>query len=180
MKPHFLLVTILIAAALVPGAAIAQQNATTGDLVDGLDDDTCAEPEAIDANTVLCESELDGDTAELVLRSDRDQRITLTDAGGVMAGGEVNRQRFTLREDEANTVRFRVTTSQGFAGVTIDTGPVLYAVPLETSTTLIGPPWSESDVQLGALAAGLSTAIVSGVVVLRAIYGRTDDPERIA
>jgi hypothetical protein len=179
MKPHFLLVTILIAAALLPGAAIAQQNATTGDFVNEVGD-TCAEPEAIDAYTVLCESELDGDTAELVLRSDRDQRITLTDAGGVMAGGEVNRQRFTLREDEANTVRFRVTTSQGFAGVTIDTGPVLYAVPLETSTTLIGPPWSESDVQLGAIAAGLSTAIVSGVVVLRAIYGRTDDPERIA
>ena len=93
MKPHFLLVTILIAAALLPGAAIAQQNATTGDLVDDLDDDTCAEPEAIDAYTVLCSAEVDGEYAELVLKSDRDQRVTVTDAGGFMEPGPINREK---------------------------------------------------------------------------------------
>lgn len=66
------------------------------------------------------------------------------------------------------------------AGVTIDTGDVLYAVPFDESSALIGPPWSASDVQIGALAGATSTALVAGLVVLRTVYGRTEEPERIA
>lgn len=187
MKPHFLLITILVALALVTGSAAGQTGNETNstvqvsdDLLEELDDDECSAPEAIDRNTVLCSADLEGDRAELVLRSDRPQRVTITDAGGFFAGGEVQRTRHQLRPDEPNTVRVLITEHRNMAGVTIDTGDVLYAVPLKDSSTLIGPPWAATDVQIGAIAGGLSTALVSGFIVLRSVYGRTEEPERIA
>ena len=122
---------------LVPGVGAAQAgNVTTNQtldpaFVDELQDDTCEAPEAIDRNTVICSADLDGDRAELVLRSDRPQVVTITDAGGVFAGGEVQRTDHRLRPDEPNTVTVRVTRYRNMAGVTIDTGNVLYAVPFD-------------------------------------------------
>jgi hypothetical protein len=81
---------------------------------------------------------------------------------------------------EPVTLTLDVTQHRGFAGVTIDTGDVLFGVPLDESSTLIGGPWGPQDTQLAALTAGLSTALLSGLVVLRTIYGRTDEPERVA
>jgi hypothetical protein len=183
MKPHFFILALLVVASLAAAPAAAQTNET--DVPEWFDEselEQCQEPQAVDSSTVICSSTLtdDGQYAELVIRSDETQRITLTDAGGFMAGGEINRQTFTVRADEPNTLRLRVTTVDGFAGVSVDTGSVLYAVPLDRSTTLIGPPWSASDAQLAALFAAISTAGVSAIVVLRSVYGKTEDPERIA
>ena len=82
--------------------------------------------------------------------------------------------------DEENTIRVPITRYRNMAAVTtIDTSDVLYAVPSDESSDLIGPPWSASDVQIGAAAGAISTALVSGLVVLRTVYGRTEEPERI-
>ena len=185
MKLPFLIATTLIVVTLAPGLAAAQTdagNVTVDDLDDELleDTDECSEPEAIDRNTVLCSATLDGSHAELVVRSDRPQRVTVTDAGGMFESGPVQRTRHQLRPDEPNTIRVPVTRHRNMAGVTIDTGDVLYGVPFDESSQLIGPPWSASDVQMAALAGAGSTALISGLVVLRTIYGRTDEPERIA
>ena len=185
MKLPFLIATTLIVVTLAPGLAAAQTGNETADdlapdVLEDLETDECAQPEVIDQNTVLCSAELDGETAELVLRSDRPQRVTITDAGGVFAGGEVQRTRHQLRPDEPNTVRVSVTRHRNMAGVTVDTGTTLYGVPFDESSTLIGPPWSASDVQIGALAAGASTALVSALFVLRTVYGRSEEAERIA
>lgn len=187
MKPHFLLTTTLVVVLLASGLAAGQTGnvtnttATEPAIVEELQEpDVCEAPEAIDQNTVLCSASLDGDTATLVLRSDRLQSVTITDAGGVFAGGEVQRTTHQLRADEPNTIRIPVTRHRNMAGVTIDTGSTLYAVPFDETSTLIGPPWSASDVQLGAIFAAISTALCSSVVVLRSVYGRVDEPERIA
>lgn len=180
MKPTFLLVTMLIATALVAGTVTAQDagNATVD--VGSAEDDPCQEPEAIDSTLVLCSAELDGDTAVLVFKSDKMQRVLLTDSGAFMEGGEVPQQRVILREGEPNTVRFKVTQVDGFAGVSVTTSEVLYAVPLDDSITLIGPPWSAGDVQIAAATSAASIGSVSVVLVFYAVTGRRESPERVA
>jgi len=140
----------------------------------------CDRPRAIDSQTVICDVSLDGDVAVLVLRSDKLQRVTIVDAGGLMQEGEINRGRVTLRPDEPNTVRFPITRHNGFAGVTIDTGEVLYGLPIEDNTALIGGPWTREDVTVGSLSGAASVALMSIVIVVRTVTGKVDDPERIA
>lgn len=200
MRTQFLLALVLVALAVGPAAVAAQETTSTeapptateepadraepdgaDQIIEELRDrDSCAEPEAIDSRTVLCSATVKDGVAVLVLRSDRPQRITLTDSGAFMAGGEVPQKMATLRAEEPNTVRMDVTSYRGFSGVSIQTTRVLYAVPLERQTTLVGPPWGPSDVQLGAVTAALSVGSVSVVLVFRAVTGRRDSPERIA
>jgi hypothetical protein len=106
--------------------------------------------------------------------------VTITDGAALMTGGEIRRENRMLREDERNTIRFPVTQYRGMSAVTIDTGTTLYGVPLEEPSTLIGGPWSAQDVQIGSIAAALGTSVVSIIVVLRTVLGRTESPERIA
>lgn len=156
-------------------------SSTSLTLIEQLDDsDDCEAPQAIDDTTVLCSSTVENGDAVLVLRSDYTQRVTVTDAGAFMAGGEVPRKKATLREGERNTVRIPVTRHNGFAGVSVDTGSVLFAVPLEEQSTLIGGPWTKQDVTVGALAGAASVAFISIIVVIRAVTGRSEKPERLA
>ena len=180
MKNHFLLVMILLVASLSLASPALAQNATQSDLPEGLDLESCEKPEAIDSSTVLCSAEVKGEYAELVLRSDLDQRITVTDAGGIMEPGPINRQRYTLREDEENTVRIKITQVDGFAGVSVDTGRVLYAVPIEQDSELIGPPWGPTDAQMAALGGSASVAAITVLLAFRRLAGSSDGPERVA
>lgn len=180
MKPTFLLVTMLIATALVAGTVAAQDGGNATVDVASTEEQPCQEPEAIDSTLVLCSADLDGDTAVLVFKSDKMQRVVLTDSGAFMQGGEVPQQRVILREGEMNTVRFQVTQVDGFAGVSVTTNEVLYAVPLEASVTLVGPPWSAGDVQIAAATSAASIGTVSVVLVFFAVTGRRESPERIA
>lgn len=179
---HFLLISVTVASLLVITAApVTAQLNETEDLDRNSEDlENCPEPEAIDADTVLCDYELNNGVAELQLRSDGLNRITLTDSGAMLSPGPVPRERYTLRPNETNTVRMDIDTSNQYSGVTVDTGPVLYAVPLREPSTLIGGPWGATDTQLAAVSAGLSTALLSVVVVFRSILGRDEEPERIA
>lgn len=190
MKPIFIVLTLLVASAALAGAATAQttENSTATEQPnvnvqvgsDDLEDDPCREKERVDEHTAICSATTDGNYAELLIESNRTQRIVVTDAAGFMTGGEINRQRYTLKDDGPHRIRMRITTHRGFAGVTVDTGRVLYAVPLEQERTLIGGPYDSQDVQLSAIGGALSVAIVSIIVTIRAVTGRSDNPERIA
>lgn len=182
MKFHFLLVTAVLVVTLPIAPAAAQETNST-DVPAWLpseDLETCQQPEPIDTHTVICSADLDGNYAELVLRSDLNQTVTLTDAGGMMESGPINRQTTKLRAGEENTVRIRVTTHKGFAGVTVDTGAVLYGVPLERSNTLIGGPWTATDTQMGALGGATSVGLFTVALAWRRLSGNEDSPERIA
>jgi hypothetical protein len=181
MKNHFLLVMILLVASLSLASPALAQNQTDTDALENADLDNCEEPEAIDAVTVLCSAEIDGEYAELVLKSDINQRVTLTDAGAFMEPGPINRQTFRLREEEEkNTVRIRITQVDGFAGVSVDTGRVLYAVPIEQDSELIGPPWGPTDAQMAALGGSSSVAAITVLLAFRRLSGSSDSPERVA
>jgi hypothetical protein len=185
MRFIFPLLTLLTVTTLFTVGAVAQADNSTTDgtsiEVGPTDEDNpCESIERIDNSTVICSAELNDGYAEIVIRSDIRQRIVLTDAAGFMQGGEINRQRYLVNSDEPQTVRLAVTSYRNFAGVTVDTGDVLYAVPLDEPSTLIGGPYDAQDVQLSAIGGALSIAIVSLLVTIRAVTGRADSPERIA
>jgi hypothetical protein len=181
MKPFFTLITLLVVAMLVPGAVAAQENATNAtDATDDLPDDRLDDcTEHIDNVTTLCSAEYENGRITLELHSDRPQRVTLTDAGGMMEGGEITQQTSHLSEGR-NTVHISVTQHNGFAGVTVNTGRTLYAVPVEQDSSLIGPPWTAQDVQLSALAGAVVTALLTLYLTWRTLTGRSTEPERIA
>jgi len=164
------------------GSASNQTEATEQSFVARLkqSEDECSNPRAIDPSTVVCSGSIDGDVAVLKLRSDIIQRVTITDAGGLMQEGEVRRESRTLRKSEVNTIRFPITRHNGFSGVTIDTGRTLYGLPLEDNTALIGGTWTRSDVTIGALTGAGSVAVMSIIIVIRTVTGKADEPERIA
>ena len=174
-----LLTAVLLLSAVTP--ALAQENQTGPTIEvstsnDDLDEAAC---ETIDANTQVCESEMDGSTAELVIVSERTQRLTFTDAGAIFSGGEIFRQSRTVREGQ-NLVRVPLTVHEGNAAVSVDTGTTLYAIILRSSDGLLTEPITREDVWAAALGAAASISLVVLVITYRAITGRDDKPERVA
>jgi hypothetical protein len=116
----------------------------------------------IDPATTLVESEVVDRGGQLVarltLRSDIQQLITLTDAGGVWEGGEVTTRRIRLDEGET-TVEIPVTeTDQGGIAVTIATDSVLYAVPLQAQRGGLLPEDGDDSV---AFLVGLTLPVIA-------------------
>lgn len=181
-----LFIALLLVTAAAPGVASAQEN-TTGDgptveveaSADGGDENSSRPAlEWIDNLTAIESARLDGDHMVLVIRSKIGQRVTLTDAGAVMQGGEVPRKTVRL-EAGRNRVRMPVTEYSGSVAVTISTRNVLYAKRLDTGSSLITGPYGKDDVQnsaLGGLAAGLG---VTGLIAYRRVKGVADAPERL-
>jgi hypothetical protein len=182
----FALTAVLVASLLAGFAAPAAAQGNGTDYTElppsELDDlNNCPEPEPITPSLVLCDSELnDNGKAELTFRSDNLQRVLLTDAAAFHRGGRVPQRQVVLRGDEVNSITWDVTTHKGYAGVSVQAGDTLYAVPLEDQSTLVGPPWSATDVQLAAISAAAGVGVVSILVVIRAVLGRTHSPERVA
>ena len=116
----------------------------------------------IDPATTLVESEVVDRGGQLVarltLRSDIQQLVTLTDAGGVWEGGEVTTRQIRLDEGET-TVEIPVTeTDQGGIAVTIATDSVLYAVPLQAQRGGLLPEDGDDSV---AFFVGLTLPVVA-------------------
>jgi hypothetical protein len=74
----------------------------------------------------------------------------------------------------------RVVSSGGRAGVTVDDGTILYGIPLQTSSTFVGGPFTASDTQAAGVGGALGVALTTLYLVARRVYGRVEEPERIA
>lgn len=124
-------------------AAVAQE--TTPEATDAATEtpeaDDCTEQ--IDRFVRLCSASYDAESGEarITLEAEASQPVTLTDATGVMEGGEVNRRRATVVD--RSTVAIDATSFKGQVAVTVDTGRTLYAVPIESGSSLQSP--HESD-----------------------------------
>ena len=132
MKQKLIIIALLTVVMLTSAAApsLAQEQPGPSVEVETSNEDVEREAcETIDANTQVCESEMDGSTAELIIYSDRTQRLTFTDAGGFFEGGEIFRDTQTVREGQ-NKVRVPLTVVDGNAAVSIDTGTTLYGIVL--------------------------------------------------
>jgi len=128
--------------------------------------------EHIDEVVSVCSRTYENGDAILELQSERITRVTLTDAGAFVEGGQINRQQTTLREGR-NTIRFRATEVQGFVGVAVDTGRVLYAVKIEELSDS-GPPIGYETAQ----ASIAITAIGAGAFTFRVVRKRRDDEKK--
>ncbi|QSG06085.1 Uncharacterized protein HSR121_1750 [Halapricum desulfuricans] len=178
-----LILTVTVVVSLATGVGVAQQNNSTA----ATDGPEYGQYEQIDNKTYLVESSVDLETGEasLVFYSEEPQSVTLSDAGAFVDGGSVNQEVVYLRPGQKTRVNFSISVvdqglGQQFAGVSVTTSKTLYAVPLETSSPLIGGPWTYQDVQLVAVtvAATISTIVI--VMLLRSRYDLDAEPERIA
>jgi len=126
---------LVVLAGITAPVAAASPQPTAPDLGTGVaqsaqENQTTSGPagKQIDSTISLVSSSYDPDsgTVTLVFDSAASRRVTLSDAGGFLEGGEVNRRTITV--DGRTAVEFSVTeTDRGYVGVSIATDQVLYA-----------------------------------------------------
>lgn len=124
-------------------------------------DSASGDGERIDSSLTLVSSTYHpgSGTVTLVLDSDGATAVTLSDAGGFVDGGEINR-RTVVAQDGRNTVEFAVTeTSRGYVGVSIATEDVLYAEVVRSPTP---SPFRDSSGTVGWMA-GAAIVLLSFV-----------------
>lgn len=188
MKHNFsIIITILVVVSLAaPAAAAPTTTAPPSSTPDAPDQPT--DPEAtIDNATTLVSSSLDlqSETVTLTIRSEIPQKVVITDSGDYVRGGEVDQRSIYLRPGQTATIKMPITVvDQGignqFAGVSITTAKTLYAVPLETSSPLIGGPWTYRDAQIVGLTMAITASITIVLIILRGKYDLDANPERVA
>jgi len=179
MKSNQIVITLILIPALLSGAVVAQENETAVD-IDSVDGETESEAcETIDENTAICSADLDGTTAELIIESETNQRVTFTDAGAFIDGGEIRSETRTITEGE-NRVTLPITQSNGFAGVSIETNNVAWAVPLEEQSQLVSGPITTADLHAVGAGSAVSVSLVVLILVWRSKTGQNTEPERVA
>ncbi|NIC01080.1 hypothetical protein [Halobacterium sp. R2-5] len=131
--------------------------------------------ERIDDSLTLVSSSYDASTgtATVVLESDGATAVTLSDAGGFIDGGTINRRTF-VAQDGRNTIEFDVTeTDRGYVGVSIATEEVLYAEVIESPSL---SPFRDSSGTVGWLA-GAGIVLVSFIgAALWKLYQEGGEP----
>lgn len=57
---------------------------------------------------------------------------------------------------------------------------MLYQKEVKTSSTIVTGPFTASDAQAAGLGGGVGVAIVTIYLVAKVVYGRNEEPERVA
>lgn len=130
-------VLAVLALASVAGTAAAspQPTAEIGVVQAQANETASGTGEQIDSDLALVSSAYnDGSgTVTLTFQSDGATAVTLSDAGGFVDGGTINRR--TVIVDGRTSVEFAVTeTQRGFVGVSIATDDVLYGEVIRSPT----------------------------------------------
>ncbi|MCD2205300.1 hypothetical protein [Halobacterium sp. KA-6] len=174
-KTTLSLVVLLAVLAVAPAGAVATTATDTGPQptaysqvaqTDAANNSTATDSASIDGEridsslTLVSSSYHPGSgTVTLVLDSDGATAVTLSDAGGFMDGGTINRRTF-VAQDGRNSVEFAVTeTSRGYVGVSIATEEVLYAEVVRSPTP---SPFRNSSGTVGWMA-GATIVLLSFV-----------------
>jgi hypothetical protein len=117
--------------AVITGSAqpVEQTDANISVSLVGEENTSCTE--TVDSRTAVCSSSLDADDRmTLVLYSNGPQRVTITDAGDFVAGGQVSVRDVTLK-DGKNRIEWRINTDAEFVGVGISTPNAIYSEPIQ-------------------------------------------------
>ncbi|MDB2237576.1 hypothetical protein [Halorubrum ezzemoulense] len=179
MLPRFFLIAVVVVASL-SGAVAAQDtnatNATAATNKTAAQPDTCSQQ--ITGVLRLCSADYVDGEAVVVLDSDVRLSVVMTEAVAITEARQLRRSTFVV--DGRTELRLPVRSTDGRAAVTVDTGDVLYGIPVRTQNTLIGGPFTASDAQAAGLGAGLSVALLTIYLVARTVYGRTEEAERMA
>ena len=176
MRHPVFFAVLLVAAAFAPvGVVSAQEDGNVSVDVGGDDRTNCTEH--IGEHVSLCSATVDDGRVELELISDQMMIVTITDAGGIMEGGEIKRADVRLRTDRRTTFEMEVTESDGFVGVTIDTGTTLYGKVIEEQTSpFLARPTKADSLLIGLTVFGLFAVSlpVSWVAIKRRDGGEKD------
>ncbi|WP_418284895.1 hypothetical protein [Halorubrum sp. DTA46] len=162
---------LLVATALATGGVAAQDNSTATN-----ETESCTE--RINEYTAICDAELDGSDVVVTIHTEGPQTIVVTEAFR-RGSGELTQRHVDL-DAGVNTVRLTVTVDGGSEGVTIAAGDTLYQKEVTTSDELIGGPFTATDAQAAGIGGGLGVAILTVYLVAKAVYGRDQEPERLA
>lgn len=176
------LVVLAAACVVMPitGAAVGQNGNASGsdDVVPDVEE--CDRP--IGELVRICSAELVDGQAEVVLetRLSRPADVTVTDAGAIWTGDDVDREDVRVPADGRVRVSVRAVRSDRGRAVTVDTGEAIDGVVLSDGSALIGGPWSHRDAQAAAVGSALVVGTLAGVAVLRRRRGHEQTAERIA
>ncbi|WP_281193754.1 hypothetical protein [Halorubrum sp. F4] len=175
MRSTFIvLLTLVVATPLLAGGVAAQENSTNETVANATAECT----ETINNYTAICSAELDGSDVVIDIHTEGPQTVTVTEA--FRRGSGVLEQRRVRLQPGRNTVRLTVTVDGGSEGVTINAGQTLYQKEIKTSSSIIVGPFTSSDVQASGLGGALGVALTTLYMVARRVYGRVEQPERIA
>jgi hypothetical protein len=125
--------------------------------------------EQIDSDLRLVDASYNGNgQATLTFETDRAKAVTLSDAGGFIDGGEINRRTVVLDGAGQHTVTFKVTESpRGYVGVSIATKHVLYAKVLRSPNPTPFAGASGTTGWLGGASIVLLSFVGAGLWVVR-------------
>lgn len=177
MKARHVLVAVLALAALATVAAApaaAQETPANTSTPEGT--------EQIDRNTRLISAEYDEERGEarVTIESETLQDITLTDASGLLQGGETAQRTVTLRPGERTTVTIPATKANGYVVVSIATRTTLYGEPIETSADVFQGSATWETVQAGAVGGAFGVLALAGVIAWRMRSGGRSKRRRVS
>lgn len=122
----------------------------------------------LDSDVVVLDTGIEDGIAWVQVHSNVTQRITVTDGGGLMAGGRMDQSTVTVPRGEPTRISVDATRYKGFVGVSISTRTGLYGQPIDSGNDWISVP--EPSHWL-ALITG-SGATFSMMIVLKRIIER--------
>ncbi|WP_436934092.1 hypothetical protein [Halovenus marina] len=138
--------------------------------------------ERIDQNTVIHDYGYNEErgTAWVVIESDRLQSITVTDGGGLLAGGTVDQETVTVKPDERTRLSVSATETDGYVALSIATDQTLYGLPIEIPDPMFtsDPGWD--TVRLVAIGSGVGVLVAVVLDVWRRKRGGRNGVYRIA
>jgi len=177
MKARLALAAVLALAVLCTlGAAPASAQETPANAT------TPSGAEQIDQNTRLISAEYieESGEARITLESETLQDVTLTDASGLLQGGETAQRTVTLRPGERTTVTIPTTKANGYVVVSIATRQTLYGEPIETSADMFSGDATWETAQAAAVGGGVGVLALTGVIAWRMRSGGRSKRRRIA
>lgn len=135
----------------------------------------------IDTDLTLLESTYNDSSGYATLRfeADKPMSVTLVDRGEFDQDGPVNRVTRTIEADGPQEVRINVTESRGRTGVSIDTGPVLFAHTISREDTSAKNPLAQTGPLESWLGGALAIASMTTLAAYRRLNADPDEPEEI-
>jgi hypothetical protein len=154
---------------MASGTAAAAQSQDGGNSSDGTEGYSDAEIEQrLDSDVVVLDTGIEDGIGWVQIQSDVTQRITVTDGGGLMAGGRMDQSTVTVPRGEPTRISVDATRYKGFVGVSISTRTGLYGQPIDRGNDWLSVP---EPSQWLALLTG-SGATFTVMIVLKRIIER--------
>jgi membrane protein implicated in regulation of membrane protease activity len=166
----FAVLALVATAMVVPASAQAQE----------LTQNSTAVGERIDQNTIITDKEYNADTGRVTisLYSEKGQQISISDAGALFQGKEIDTATVFARQDDHVNLTVSATEVRRQVAVSIRTDETHRGLLVEKESYLIQGPWSSTDAQITGAAGLLAGLSVVTAFAFRRTSRRTQEPER--